>query len=129
VSSTFPLHKLEKFIVNDPKFLFTLTCYILILAIYINLNAFKSPAVGIVAFTLYFLINGIFLAHAFFEKEDTFFKLMFGLLLLIMLLGFVGWLVLIIYNLDAPQFTLVLLIVATLSSLLNRRMKNKNATQ
>lgn len=113
--------------INDPKLLFTLTCYILILIIYTNLNAFKSPAVGIVAFTLYFLINGTFLAHAFFEKEDTFFRLTFGLLLLIMLLGFVGWFVVIIHNLDAPKFTLVLLIVATLSSLSNRRMKNKNA--
>jgi len=115
--------------VNDPKLVFTLTCYVLILTIYINLNAFKSSAVGIVAFILYFLINGIFLAHAFFEKEDAFLRLMFGLLLLIMLLGFVGWLIVIIYNLDAPQFTLILFIVATLSSLLNRRMKNKNATQ
>jgi len=77
---------------------------------------------------LFFWINGIFLAHAFFEKEDTFFRLMFGVLLLIMLLGFVGWLIMIIYNLDVPSFTLVLLIVATLSSSLNRRMKYKNAT-
>ena len=128
MNSTFPLHKLEKFIVKDPKLLFTLTCYILTFAIYMNLNALRSSAAGTVAFIPYFLINGVFLAHAFFEKEDTFFRLTFGLLLLIMLLGFVGWLVLIIYNLDAPKFTLVLLIVATLSSLSNRRMTHKNAT-
>ena len=128
VTSSFKLHKLENFIVHDPKLLFTLTSYVLILAIYTNLSTFKSPAIGIVTFFLFFWINGIFLAHAFFEKEDTFFRLMFGVLLLIMLLGFVGWLIMIIYNLDVPSFTLVLLIVATLSSSLNRRMKYKNAT-
>jgi hypothetical protein len=114
-------------IAQDPKYLFTLASYVLILAIYINLNAFKSPIIGIISFILYFLIDGTFLAHAFFEKESYFFRLMFGVLLLIMLLGFVGWLIMIIYNLDATRFTLVLLTVSTLSSSLNRRMKYKNA--
>ena len=127
MTNSLQFHKLENFIVHDPKLLFTLTSYVLVLAIYTNLNV-KSPTIGIVASILYFLINGIFLAHAFFEKEDVFFRLMFGVLLLIMLLGFVGWLIMLIYNLDAPRFTLVLIIVATLSSLLNRRMKYKNVT-
>jgi hypothetical protein len=127
VTSSFQFHKLEDFIVRDPKFLPTLTSYALILVIYINLNV-KSSAIGIVSFILYFSINGTFLAHAFFEREDVFFRLIFGVLLLIMLLGFIGWLIMIIYNLDAPRFSLVLFIVSTLSSLLNRRMKLKNAT-
>jgi len=83
---------------------------------------------GIVASVLYFLINGVFLGHVFFEKEVTLFRLIFGILLLIMLLGFVGLLAVIIYNLDVIRFTLVLFIAATLSSLLNRRVKNRNAT-
>ena len=95
---------------------------------HINLNIFQSPALGIVASILYFLINGIFLGNAFFKKKDTFFRLMFGILLLIMLLGFFGWLAVIIHNLDILRFTLVLVIVATLSSLLNRRVKYKNVT-
>jgi len=127
MTSSFHFNELENFIVHDPKLVFTLTSYVLILVIYVNLNV-KSPATGIVAFVLYFLINGTFLAHAFFEKEDVFFRLIFGVLWLIMLLGFVGWLIMIIYNLDAPRFSLVLFIVSTLSSLLNRRMKLKNAT-
>lgn len=129
VRRSFQLHKLEKLITHDPKLIFTLISYVVILAIYVNLNTFKSPTAGIIAFILYFLINAIFLAHAFFEKEDVFFRLMFGVLLLIMLLGFVGWLIMIIYNLDVIKFTLVLFIVATLSSSLNRRMKYKNATR
>jgi len=122
------LNRLEKLIVLDQRFLFTLTSYFLILAIYINLNALKSPAIGAVVFVLYFLINGIFLGHAFFDKEEAFFRLMFGVLSLIMLLGFVGWVVMMIYNLDATESALVLFITATLSSLLNGRMKHKNAT-
>jgi len=126
--NSFQLNKLEKLIIHDQKLLFTLTSYVLILAIYINLNAFQSWALGIVASIMYFLINGIFLGNAFFKKEDTFFRLMFGILLLIMLLGFVSWLVVISYNLDVIRFTLALFIVATLSSLINRRVKNKNVT-
>ncbi len=127
VTSLFRLNEVERAIADDPKFLSTLASYSLILLIYINLNM-KSLAVGIVAFFLYFLINGIFLAHAFFEKEDAFFRLMFSIILLIMLLGLVGWLVMIASNLDAPNFLLVLFIVATISSLLNRRMNHENVT-
>jgi hypothetical protein len=53
---------------------------------------------------------------------------MFGILLLIMLLGFVGWLAIIIYNLDVIRLTLVLFIVTTFSSMLNRIVKTNNAT-
>lgn len=121
-------NKLENIIVKDPKLLFTLTCYLLNLITYINLNTVKSPVIGVVTSTPYFLINIVFLSHAFFQKEETFFRLMFGILMLIMFLGFVGWLTMTIYNLDVTMFALVLLIVATISSLLNRRMKRKNAT-
>lgn len=102
--------------------------YVVILLIFINLSELQSPILGLLASAIYFSINGIFLGHALFEKETAFFRLMLGLLLLAMLLGFVGWLAVVIYNLDLIRLTLVLLIVATLSSLLNRRMKNKNVT-
>lgn len=124
----FQLSKVETLIAQDQKFLFTLASYVTILVIYINLNAFQYAVLGIVASILYFLINGIFLGHAFFDKEDTFFRLMFGGLLLIMLLGFVGWLAVIIYNLDATRFTVVLFVVTTICSLSNRKVKYRNAT-
>jgi len=124
----FQLDKLEKLIVHDYKLLFTLSSYVLILAIYMNLSTFQFSVLGIVASLLYFLINGIFLGHAFFEKEEAFFRLMLGFLLLIMLLGFVGWFAVIIYNLDVVRFTLVLFVVATICSLINRKVKHKNAT-
>lgn len=128
MSKSSQLSNLENWITQDQKLLFTLTSYGLILAMYVNLNVLHSSILGIAASVSYFLINGIFLGHAFIEEKTTFFRLTLGILLLIMLLGFVGLLTVIIYNLDVIRFTLVLLIAATLSSLLNRRVKNNNAT-
>ncbi|MDH5733497.1 MAG: hypothetical protein OEY88_06915 [Candidatus Bathyarchaeota archaeon] len=119
---------IEKLIAQDNPFAFTVVSLLISCMIYLNNVYVKSPIIGTVTFLFFFSINTIFLEHVFFEKEDVFFRLMFGVLLLIMLLGFVGWLIMIIYNLDAPKFTLVLFIVSTLSSLLNRRMKHKNVT-
>ena len=93
---------------------------------YVNLTLLQSWVLGLAASIFYFLINGIFLGGAFFEKEDAFFRLMFGGVLLIMLLGFVGWLAVIVYKLDIAISILVLFTVATLSSLLNKRAKNQN---
>jgi len=118
----------ERLIAEDPKLVFTLTSYALILTTYMNLNTIKSAGLGIALFILYFTINGAFLAHAFFENEGRFFRLIFGVLLTIMLLGFVGWLIMVVYNLDVPEFSFVLFIVSTICSLTNKRMKDKNAT-
>jgi hypothetical protein len=124
----FGFDKVEQRITRDERMIFTLCSYIVALTIFINLSEFQSPVLGLLASAIYFLINGIFLGHAFFKKEDTFFRLIFGTLLLIMLLGFIGWLAMIVYNLDIIRFTLVLFVTSTLSSLTNRRMRNKNAT-
>ena len=120
---------IEKSVVQDKNFLYTIVSYSAILAFFMNLNSFQSPLIGLVLSVIYFMINAVFLGNAFFKKEKAFFRLTFGTLLLVMLLGFVGWLTLIIHNLDITRVTLVLLAVATLSSLLNRRMKPRNATE
>jgi len=128
LKTRFGFGKIEQRITRDEKLLFTMISYVVTLVIFINLSGFQSPVLGLLASAIYFLINGIFLGHIFFEKETAFFRLMLGLLLLIMLLGFVGWLAVVIYNLDVIRFTLVLLVVATLSSLLNKKVKNKYGT-
>jgi len=128
LKARFGFDRIEQRITRDEKLLFTMISYVVILIIFINLSEFQSPILGLVASAIYFLINGIFLGHTFFEKETAFFRLMFGFLILVMLLGFVGWLAVVIYNLDVTWFTLVLLVVATLSSLLNKRVKNKYGT-
>lgn len=127
--SLLEIRKIDKIIADDLQFRFTFSSYILILVIYINLNFSKSFVLGFVTFVLYFWINGTFLANVFFQNESLFMKLAFGFLALIMLLGFVGWLVMLVYNLDTPLFLLTLIVTATLSSLLNWRRKRKNATR
>jgi hypothetical protein len=126
--NTFNFRRLEAIIVQNPRFLFTFTSYVLVIAMDINLIFLKSFSIGVLSFILYFSINGTFLAHALFAKETAFFRLTFGALLLIMLLGFVGWLIMLIYDLDLAGFTIVLLITTTLSSLLNSRIGCNNVT-
>jgi len=123
------LGKLEALIAQDSKLLFTLTSYVLIFMIYVNVSILQSSILGIVASSLYALINATFLGHAFFGEDAVFFRFMLGLLSLVMLTGFVAWLALIVHNLNVTWFTLVLFVVTTLSSLLNRRMEDRNANE
>lgn len=123
------LHEFERLISHDPKFLFTSVSYLLIFLIYINLTEIHLLLIGVLAFILFFLIDGVFLANAFFPKESMFFRLTFGLLLLVMLLGFVGWLIMLAYNLDTPLFLLSLMVATTVSSMLNWERKKKNAAK
>jgi len=128
MESKFRYRKLEELIVRDHNFIFTVFSFLLILIIYLNVSFTSSLIIGTAASLAFFMINGMFLGHTFFEKEAPLFRLMLGILLLIMLLGFVGWLAVIIYNLDIIRLTLVLIIVTTLSSLINRKVKTKNVT-
>lgn len=109
--------------------LFTLASYIISMVIYLNLTFFISPILGSLALIFYFLINAVFLGHAIFGREGPFLRMMLGSLLLIMLLSILGWMVMIIYNLDTVRFTLVLLMATTVSSLANKRMRGKNGSK
>lgn len=121
---------MEERIARDEKLLFTTVSFAMISLIFLNLNFSFTPALGTTASIMYFVINGIFLGHAFFEKEDRFLRFLLGNLLLIILLGLIAWATLIIfYSLDTIRSALVLGIVTTSSSLLNKRMKQKNAFQ
>jgi len=105
-------------------FFLTLLSYATILTIFINLTTIQSPLIGAVASVAYFLINATVLGRFFFEKEQLFFRLIFGNLLLIMLLGLVSWAVMAIYNLDIIRSVTALCIVTTLSSFLRLKMKH-----
>lgn len=117
---------IEKKVEQDRNSIYTIVSYSVVLAIFINLNSLRSPLIGLIVSAIYSFINAVFLGNAFFEKETLLFKLSLGALLLIMLLGFAGWFIMIIYNLDVAEFMLVLVVTATLSSFLNRRVKRKN---
>lgn len=115
--------KLQELIVGDRKLVFTTVSYIMILIVFINLNFILSPVIGIPASIVYFLINGMFLGHVFFEKQDFFLRFMLGNLALIVLLALVAWVVMIIYNLDIIRSVLVLCTVTAICSFLNRKVR------
>jgi uncharacterized membrane protein YfcA len=105
---------------------FFLGCSLALAAtMYLNVSTLQSPVLGVAASILYLVINGMSLGAAFFEKETVFFRMALGILLLICLLGFVGWLAVIIYDLDSVEFALVLFVVAAFSFLSNK-VKKKN---
>jgi hypothetical protein len=114
---------LENRIAQDRNFFFTIISFLVILVAFVNLNTVESLPVGFVAFSVYFAINSVFLGNVFFKKENVFLRSMLGVLLLITLLGLIGWLAILVYNLDVASFSLVLAIAAAFSSLMNRRMK------
>lgn len=120
------MSSIEKSVVQNKKLVYTIISYSVTIAIFANLSSLQSPLIGFIAFIMYFLINTVFLGNAFFHEESTFLRLTFGLLSLIMIIGSVGWLVMIIYDLDLIRVTLVLAIATTFSSMLNRRMKPRN---
>ncbi|TET26783.1 MAG: hypothetical protein E3J73_03765 [Candidatus Bathyarchaeum sp.] len=120
--------KLEESIACDKNLWFTVISYTTIFVIFANLTAIRLPLIGTMASLTYFLINGIFLGRVFFKKNQLFLRFTLGNLLLLVLLGLVGWAVMIAYNLDAIRVTIVLTIVTTLCSLVNR-LEIKNSQQ
>ena len=111
--------RFEELIAHNEKFVFTILSYFVILVIYINLSIIRSPVVGFIASAIFFFVNGIFLGHAFFQSETFLFRLLLGILLLVVSLGLVSWAVMIAYNLDILRSTLALCIVTTLCTFLN----------
>ena len=126
METKFRYDKLEKWIVRDHKFISTTFSFLSVLAIYVNLSFSFSPIVGTVASLIYFMINGVFLGYAFFKKENSFFKLLLGILLLVVLLGLVAWIVMIVYNLDTLRSTVALFIVTVLSYFATRLKKARS---
>ncbi len=122
-------NKIERLIIVDKRLGATTCSCVAVLAIFINLQVLPNalPAgsgiiallIGIASSLTYFLINGVFLGHLFFDGEFLF-KLVLGDLLLLALLGFVAWLVLIVSYLDIAMIAAVLLVGTTIASLLNR---------
>jgi len=112
--------KLESRITLDRFLIFTLISYVAVAAIFVNMAILKLPALGLIATTIYFLINGVFLGNAFFAKENSLLRLMLGILLLVMLLGLIDWVVIIVASLNTLMLTLALVIASTASSVLKR---------
>ena len=118
-------HKLQLLIAQDAKFLFSVTSYVMILLISLNLLSTSSPIIGTLASVIYFLINAIFLECLFPRETNDFLRFMLGSLLLVLILGLTSWMVMIIHNLDIMPSAIALISVTTLSSFLNRRSERQ----
>ena len=112
-------------VVKDERFAFTRASYFLSLVILANLLFTRWFVIGAASSLAFFAINGIFLGHAIFVREDALSMVLLGSLLLFSLLGLISWLVLLIYNLDVFRVVTVLLIVTTISSLMSKMTKRR----
>lgn len=101
-----------------------IVAYAVILAIFVNLSISRSMVIGVIASIVYFLINGVFLAQMFSKRESLFSSLVFGMMLLIALLGLVSWLIMIIYNLDIVRSVIALCLVTTVASAVKLRTES-----
>ena len=111
---------IERFVVRDGNFVFTIASYTMILLIFVNQILIFSVALGVIASIVFFLINALFMGHALFRNENSLVRFMLGSLFQLVLLGFVGWAVMIAYNLDLVRSTIALCVLAGLPSALNR---------
>jgi hypothetical protein len=125
MEKTFQLKKVEELIVHDEKFLFTAISGLMILIISLNSIFSLSPAIGLIASLIFFLINILFLGNIFFDEKVQFLRFVLGSLMLFLFLGITGWVVLIIYKLDITGSALTLFILAGLSSTMNRLKKRR----
>ncbi len=121
--------RLEELIVHDRRLFFTLVSFLTIFTIFINLNSVNLLVIGATASIFYLFINGVFLGHAFFEKEEFILKLLLGSLLLLSLLGLFSWAAVVVSNLGVMSVVTVLLVVAALSSLVNGVMSKSKEKQ
>lgn len=88
----------------------------MIVLILLNAYFVHVPLIGFACSFGFFLVNSVFLGNTIFEDEASLLRFAFGAFLLVALIGIIGWTVLTIYNLDMIRSMLVLVIVATISS-------------
>jgi len=117
------LEDVEELVTRDKKFFFTTFSLLMILIIYINQLLANSPIIGTFASLIFFLLNTIFLGQAFFKEEFSFIRFTLGSLTFLLFLGTIGWINLIVYNLDVNSTSVALCVVAVLCSAINKLNK------
>jgi len=114
------LEYIERLITRDQNLLFTIISLMMVLIIYLNQTFVYSPIIGAAASVVLLLINAILLGRAFFEGEIAFIRMLLGSLMLLLLLGVIGWVTLIICKLDVPNTSVALCIFAISCSTINK---------
>jgi len=121
----YELKDIEKLITRDEKFIFTTFSLLMTLIIYINQLLANSPIIGTIASLTFFLLNIIFLGAAFFEEEISFIRFILGCLTFLLFLGTIGWITLIVHNLDAKSTSVALCVLAILCSATTKLKKKR----
>jgi hypothetical protein len=120
---------LTRFITQERILVFTVILFGSVVAVSLNLNIVRSPILGVSASILFLLISSIMMGQALFRNENSVTKLLLGSLIVIITLGLVGWVVMILYNLDNTRIAVVLFVTASLASILNKGMNSGNGTE
>jgi len=106
-------------IIEREKLLFLILSFLPVLVIFVNSNTLKSSFVGIPAFIVYLLVNGDVVGRAFFEEEERFFRLTFGLFTFIVLLAFTEILSVLVLQIE-EWYLLGMIFAVVASSVLNQ---------
>jgi len=121
------LGKLEEIIARDDRGVFTILAIVSTIGMLINSITFLSPIVGAVLTTIYFLVNSILLGNVFFKEENTNFRILFGLLVLLMIIALEGASLIIISAVFPIRFdakaTVAILNLATIAIWFMRRVR------
>jgi len=117
--------KLEKTIINDNKLVFTMISYAAVILILTNMIFVNSHFLGSFASIAYLVINATFLGGAFFKEEPRWIRFALGSLVLTATIGLIGWIVMIVYNLDHLMSTLALCIIAAVCSIANKLSRHE----
>jgi len=112
------LTSLKKIVTKHRNKVLVILSFSMILTIFLNSLMFNSPFIGAPASIVYFIINGNLLGDTFFKESGL--KLLLGVLLLICLLGIIGWVFMILYRLSIIEVTMTLCIASCFSLVASR---------
>jgi len=118
------LEKLEETISIDRKGIFTLIALLAAIGVYMNSTRLASSFFGVVLSIIYFTINSVFMGNIFLRDEKPNFRLVLGLLLLLMLVATGGATIIVASGLIPIKFdtlttTALLALITVILSFLN----------
>lgn len=102
--------------------------FLLALAIFfivVNRMMLKSIFIGFVASVTFFLIGGHIVGVGLFEEKEFIVQVSKGVLTLLILMGFMGWVFIIFYRLGANETAIILVAVFVFLLLIEKRKGKK----
>jgi len=106
---------MPKLIVRYADFFLLALSFLMVIVIFFNYRTFRLSVVGVAASVVYIFINGDFIGRKFFREEKL--RLPLGILLLVVLMGLLGWVFIVFYRLRITEVVAVLAGASLLSFL------------